>query len=102
MFCNERVQFVLGDLEAVGRIPAWVSPANRRAERGIKTDRAVAPPPAYTFVPPNRANLVKALEEKGGGIGLVDGMGLEELKQLHKTVFCSLTTGGCVWYCHTW
>lgn len=100
VFFNERVQFVLGDLEAVGRIPAWVSPANRRAERGIKTDRAVAPPP-YTFVPPNRANLVNALNNKGdGGINLVNNMSLEELKQMHKSVFGNL--GGCVSYSHAW
>jgi len=100
VFFTERVQFVLGDLEAVGRTPAWVSPDNRRAERGVKTDRAVAPKSVYTFVPPNRANLLGALEEKGGGIGLVDDMHADDLKKLHKVVFGCFTANGCGWCSH--
>ncbi|CAB1101680.1 unnamed protein product [Ectocarpus sp. CCAP 1310/34] len=94
VFFTERVQFVLGDLEAVGRTSAWVSPDNRRAERGIKTDRAVAPKSVYTFVPPNRADLLGALEKKGGGINLVHEMPAEDLKKLHKVVFGTLSASG--------
>ena len=100
VFFTERVQFVLGDLEAVGRTPAWVSPDNRRAERGIKTDRAVVPKSVYTFVPPNRADLLGASEEKGGGISLVDEMPAEDLKKLHKVVFGTLSPSGCGWCSH--
>lgn len=94
--------FRLGELEAAGRTPAWVSPANRRADRGIKTDRAVAQKSVYKFVPPNRATLLWALSNKGGGISLVDNMQLEDLKQLHKVVFGSLSANGYVWCSHSW
>ena len=101
-FFPGKVHFVLGELEAAGRTPAWVSPANRRADRGIKTDRAVAQKSVYKFVPPNRATLLGALSNKGGGISLVDNMQLEDLKQLHKVVFGSLSANGYVWCSHSW
>lgn len=97
VFFKERVQFVLGDLEAVGRTPVWVSPANRRAERGIKTSRAVATNKQYTFKDGTRAMLVEALKEKGGGIGSLEDMTKEDLKQLHKKVFGTFSADRCVW-----
>lgn len=97
MFFNERVQFVLGDLEAVGRTPVWVSPANRRAERGIKTSRAVATKKQYKFQDGTRAKLVEALAEKGGGSGSLEHMTKEDLKQLHKKLFGTFNEARCVW-----
>ena len=102
VFFTNRVQFVLGELEAVGRTPAWVSPENRRAERGKKTDRALAPRSAYTFEPPQRSNLLGALKEKGGGITLVNEMQVEDLKKLHKVVFGKVTTNGYGLCSNTW
>jgi len=98
VFFNERVQFVLGDLEAVGRTPAWVSPANRRAERGIKTSRAVAPKKQYKFKDGTRAKLVEALKDKGGGIGRLDSMPKADLRELHKRVFDTFSDARCVWF----
>eukprot|EP00903_Cladosiphon_okamuranus_P021995 g20222.t1 len=87
VFFGERVQFVLGDLEAKGRTPTWVSPANRFFERGIKTSRAVVET-TFTFKDGERAKLVDALNAKGeGGISLVDDMSMADLKQVHIQVF---------------
>lgn len=87
VFFSERVQFVLGDLEGVGRTPAWVSPENRLFERGIKTERAVVKSLKWKFEDGERAKLMKALNDGAGGISQVDGMGAEELKDLHLNIF---------------
>ena len=87
VFFSERVQFVLGHLEAVGRTPAWVSPSNRRAERGVKTERAVAKKSNWNFKDDDHAKLVDALREKGGGISQVETMTMDALQHLHKAVF---------------
>jgi len=100
VFFPHKVHFVLADLEAVGRTPAWVGPANRRADTMIKTERAVAPKSVYKFVPGNRATLLEALKEKGGGISLIDNMQLEALKDLHKDVFGTKSPNGYVWCSH--
>lgn len=69
-FGGERVQFVLGDLEAVGRTPAWVPPDNRLFERGVKTSRAVVNQPNFKFDDGQRTKLMDALNDNSeGGIG---------------------------------
>lgn len=88
VFFGERVQFVLGDLEAVGRTPAWVSPRNRLFERGVKTSRALVQARNFKFEDGERTKLMNALNDRGGGgIGQVDDMSMDDLKKLHTKVF---------------
>lgn len=97
VFFNERVQFSLGSMEANGETPALVSPFNRFAERGVKTERALAPTPKYNFKEGERDKLLEKLEENGGGIGQVDDMQYAPLAQLHNNVFGTYSRDTCVW-----
>lgn len=102
VFFGERVQFVLGELEAVGRTPAWVSPANRFFERGVKTERAVVET-TFTFKDGQRAKLMDALNAAGeGGISQVDAMTMEELKQVHIQVFDGNSGSRCLLVSDAW
>lgn len=89
VFFYERAQFVLGALEAKGVSPCWSAPANRRSETVQKTERAVLRRRSREFQAGEREKLVTALNEhqEGGGVSLVDGMQVNQLKELHKTVF---------------
>lgn len=87
VFFGERVQFVKGDLQAVGRTPAWVSPCNRRSEQGIKTERAVAKKSEWQFKNEDHTKLVDELNKTGGGISQVDAMTLADFQRLHKAIF---------------
>lgn len=82
-----RVQFVLGALEANGTSPAWLSPANRRSERVLKTERPVVRKRSRVFRQGDREKLVAKLNETGGGISQVEAMPMEALKHLHRDVF---------------
>lgn len=102
VFFGERVQFVMGELEAVGRTPAWVSPANRFYERGVKTSRAVVET-TFTFKDGQRAKLMDALNAIGeGGISQVDAMSMGALKQMHIQVFDGASGSRCFWGSDAW
>lgn len=94
VFFVQRVQFILGALEATGSSPAWLSPANRRSERVPKTERSVAKKRSREFQPGERGKLVAALVANGagGGINQVEHMNMDALKSLHKGVFGSGTS----------
>lgn len=89
VFFFVRVQFVLGAMEAKGVSPCWSAPANRRSETVQKTARAVVERPSREFKDNERDNLVTALnqQQEGGGVSLVDGMSMNQLKEMYKTVF---------------
>lgn len=84
----ERVQFVLGALEAKGVSPCWSAPANRRSETVHKTERGVLSKKSWEFQAGEREKLVAAFNEQENlSVSLVDEMQMNHLKELHKTVF---------------
>ena len=89
LFGGVNVLFVMGALEADGSSPVWTAPGNRLSETFLRSQRGSLQGESRRFTDGECAKLTEALAEKGGGIGAVDSMQMEELKELHKKVLAS-------------
>lgn len=88
-FGGVRVQFVTGAFEATGQSHFWTGPGNRLSETFLRSQRGSLQGVSREFKDGERAKLMDALAEKGGGIGAVDTMQNEELKEIFKKVLVS-------------
>ena len=84
-FGGTGVQFVVGALAAAGSSPVWMGPANRLSESFLKSRSGLVRSGSREFEEEERERLVEALGETG--IGALDDMAMEELKEVYGKVF---------------